>query len=159
MRYLRLAAVALFVIGAAQVQAQTFVGSYRVDQGPFWTTAPPVYSGVDAAALLFGGAPSDYSTSTVDNNPANIDHLAWVSQIFVAGGHKVLENVKQGGTNGKYDEAGDFSAYVQDNAQGPTFTNFVFRNAVVPELSSGFSLFGLLRASGAGLFIRRRRKA
>ena len=41
MRYLRLAAVALFVIGAAQVQAQTFVGSFRVDQGPFWTTAPP----------------------------------------------------------------------------------------------------------------------
>ncbi len=56
-----------------------FVGSWEVDQGPSWSTVPTAYSGLTAAALLFGGSPSDYVISTIDNDPANIDGLAWVS--------------------------------------------------------------------------------
>ncbi|MGH7022537.1 MAG: PEP-CTERM sorting domain-containing protein [Caulobacteraceae bacterium] len=56
-----------------------FVGSWEVDQGPSWTTIPEAYSGVDAAALLFGGTPSDYVISTADNLTADINDLAWVS--------------------------------------------------------------------------------
>ena len=41
----------------------TLIGSYRVSDGPSWGTNPPVYSGREAAVLLFGG--------TYGNNPAN----------------------------------------------------------------------------------------
>ncbi len=74
-----------------------FVGSWEVDQGPYWNTSPPpiAYSGVDAAALLFGGSPSDYVISTVDNNPANINRLAWVSVIYI-GTDTVADTFVQG---------------------------------------------------------------
>jgi len=35
---------------------------------------PPVYSGQEAAALLFGGAPSDYVISTL---PQSVDATTW----------------------------------------------------------------------------------
>ena len=57
----------------------SFVGSWQVDAGPSWTTLPTAYSGLTAAALLFGGSASDYFISTVNNNSANINHLTWVS--------------------------------------------------------------------------------
>jgi hypothetical protein len=157
MRCLKIAAVALFVLAVSQVQAQVYVGSFQVDDGPFWTTNPPTYSALEAAALLFGGVPTDYSVSTVDNNPANIDHMGWYSVIFVAGGHKFAENFKVGVN---YQDPGGTSAYVQDNAQGPQFTNFVFRNpAAVPELSAGHTVSGLLAGSGVCFWFRRRRLA
>ena len=56
-----------------------YVGQWQVDQGPSWNTVPIAYSGVLAAALLFGGTAADYVISTVDSNPANINGLAWVS--------------------------------------------------------------------------------
>ena len=56
-----------------------YVGSWQVDNGPSWTTSPTIYSGLTAAALLFGGSASDYFISTVDNNSSNINHLTWVS--------------------------------------------------------------------------------
>jgi hypothetical protein len=57
----------------------TFIGSWEVDDGPNWTTVPTAYSGLTAAALLFGGSAADYFISTVDTDPANINHLSWVS--------------------------------------------------------------------------------
>ncbi len=57
----------------------TFIGSWQVDSGPNWSTQPTAYSGLTAAALIFGGSASDYFISSVDSNSANIDHLAWVS--------------------------------------------------------------------------------
>ncbi len=56
-----------------------YIGSWTVDEGPSWTTDPPAYSGVEAAALLFGGSPGNYVTSTVDSNPGDINFLSWVS--------------------------------------------------------------------------------
>ncbi len=56
-----------------------FVGSWEVDEGPNWATAPTAYSGQGAAELLFGGNANDYTISTVDNIFADANHLAWVS--------------------------------------------------------------------------------
>jgi len=64
---------------AFNATTDAFVGSWEVDQGPSWTTVPEAYSGVEAAALLFGGAPSNYVISTADDLSADINDLAWVS--------------------------------------------------------------------------------
>ena len=49
-------------LGAGTVIADPmFVGQWQVDEGPFWTTNPPVYSGQEAAALLFGKASGDFT--------------------------------------------------------------------------------------------------
>lgn len=59
----------------------TYIGSFYVGDGPGWSTNPPVYSGVEAAALIFGGDPSDYAISTDPNttDPSTITHTAWAS--------------------------------------------------------------------------------
>ncbi len=61
------------------ISDSSFVGSWTVDQGPSWTTVPTAYSGLTAAALLFGGSPTDYFLSTIGNVAGSADHLAWVS--------------------------------------------------------------------------------
>lgn len=62
----------------------TYVGAWEVDSGPWWGNtddlgnfATPIYSGVEAAAAIFGGAASDYVTSTVGPDEADIDFQAW----------------------------------------------------------------------------------
>ena len=61
--------------------AATYVGSFMVSDGPLWNTNPDVLSGVEAAALIFGGSPSDYAISTNPNttDPSTITHTAWAS--------------------------------------------------------------------------------
>src|SRR3982750_50551 len=108
MRQMKVAAVALFVLAASQVQAQVFVGSFQVDQGPSWTTNPSAYSALDAAALLFGGSPTHYYSSTIDDNPSNINHMEWASTIFVGGGALHPENYKVGVN---YQDPGGTSAF------------------------------------------------
>src|SRR4051794_37159356 len=66
--------------------ALQFVGQWQVDQGPNWMTNPPVYSGQEAAALLFGGLPADYTISTLGLNPNVVDSQAWYSIWGVGGG-------------------------------------------------------------------------
>lgn len=51
-----------------------YVGSFNVGDGPAWPSNPPVYSGVEAAALIFGGDPADYDVSI---DPVTITHTAW----------------------------------------------------------------------------------
>src|SRR5688572_6549717 len=85
-------AIGLAVSGTVAIAAPVFVGSFEVDDGPFWTTNPPVFSGREAAALLFGGVPTDYAISTVDNNPANINNMAWYSGWGVPGGTQFGED-------------------------------------------------------------------
>jgi hypothetical protein len=82
MRIAFLAALAGVVVsaGAASATTYTYVGDWAVGQAsaPVWTSDPPVYSGQQAAALLFGGVASDYVISTVDSNPADINFMAHV---------------------------------------------------------------------------------
>jgi hypothetical protein len=130
-----LAALATFTVTPAN--AYVFVGSWEVDDGPSWTIVPPAYSGVEAAALLFGGSRSDYVTSTVDNLPADINFMAWIS---TWGGGSYCTGFPCGGmvsdtfvqsTGGLYANPGDTSAYVTDWAVGAQYTNYAF--STVPE--------------------------
>lgn len=90
---------------AFNASTSAFVGSWRVDHGPIWSSMPISYSGLDTAALLFGGAPTDYFISTVDAVAAHADRQAWASQYnaqcatFAACGIKVAEDFAAGATS------------------------------------------------------------
>lgn len=61
----------LAAFAASAASAQTYVGSFKVSDGPFWNQpTTPVYSALEAAALIFGGVPSDYAVSI---NPDTVD--------------------------------------------------------------------------------------
>lgn len=163
--YAVLTAATAVSLSASNASAQTFVGSWRVDQGPSWATVPTAYSARKAAALLFGGNFTDYIISTVDNTVANIDSQGWYSTwgsdpacnfVFPCG-TKLGQDFELS-TNGLYADEGDVSAYVEDWAGGPQFTNYAFsRMDPVPEPST-ISLLGvgLVAAFGAA---RRRNRA
>ena len=160
-----LAALAATPAGAAV----TFAGSWEVDSGPNWASAPPngplAYSGQEAAALLFGGSASQYVISTVDNNVADINNQAWYSVIGLGGGHMFADNYSDkylgqfyGPTSGYPfgDLTAPASAYVDDNAVGADFTNFAFRVSGVPEPATWTML--ILGFGGIGMMLRRRRQ-
>jgi hypothetical protein len=164
MKRASLAALAASSIATTADAALVFVGSWRVDQGPSWVDVPPAYTGQQAAAFLFGGVASSYSISTVDNNPSNIDNLAWVTVSFAtlfsdcAGfpcGRKVPQNAVTS-TGGLYSSPGDESAFASDWAVGSEFTNFTFRNAI-PEPTSWAMLIAGFGLTGGEM--RRRRSA
>lgn len=158
MKTFLMAAVALAASACATVaEAATFVGSWRVDQGPNWATVPAALSGQQAAALLFGGNASDYSISTVDANAANINNKAWVSVWFASSFPdcptgfpcgRIVDEDSVTSTGGLYANPGDTSAYVQDWAVGPEFVNYAFIDARIPEpgtwalLITGFGMVG-----------------
>jgi hypothetical protein len=127
----------LVLLSVTPAFADTYVGSWEVDQGPIWNSpSPTAYSGQEAAALLFGGSPSDYVISTNPNttDPTTITDTNWVSVIY-EGTAEVADNFVQS-TGGLYLTAGDTSAYVWDNAQGPAFTNYAWEVTPTPEPSS-----------------------
>jgi hypothetical protein len=146
---------------AGQASAATFVGSWTVDQGPYWGDVPTAYTGQEAAAFLFGGVASDYLISTIDNLEANIDNLAWVStwggacDFAFPCGTKVAENFEIS-TGGLYANPGDTSAYVWDWAQGSQYTNYAFHVAAVPE--PGTWAMMLVGFGAVGMAMRRRRR-
>jgi hypothetical protein len=173
----RWAAVAAVVVMAAvpsALPAQTYVGSWSTSAGPGWMDSPPngprAYTGQEAAALLFGGSPFDYWISTIDDQAAHIDHLAWYSIIGVTNSHALPENYFSkylgefyGPTVGYAfgDLTNPASAYVADNtlnADNPD-TNYAFLidqgQVVTPEPASVLLLAsGLAGVAGA---LRRRR--
>lgn len=63
---------------SAPSPAVVFVGSWYVGDGPVWSSNPAVLSARDAAALFWGGSPTDYAISTVSSNPAEINFMAFV---------------------------------------------------------------------------------
>lgn len=143
-----LVAVAGAVALASPAAALTYVGSWEVDDGPSWTIVPPAYSGQEAAALLFGGSPSDYVISTVDSNPADVNDSAWVSTWGGACGGAfpcgtvVAQNYVVS-TGGFYASPGDTSAYVDDWAVGSQYTNYAFAVAVPEPATWAMLIIGL----------------
>jgi hypothetical protein len=133
-------------------------GSTAFISAPAWGTNPPVYSGLDAAALLFGGSSSSYIISTV-NSASNPNGMAWYDGWGDHAGHEYAADYKLDlsglGYNG-CSVAGipcthsAYSAYITDGFSG---TNYVY---AVPEPET----YALMLA-GLGLMgvIARRRKS
>ncbi len=172
-----LALAALLALPAVEASSATytyvgswniFTGDYSNSQNPLiWNKNPPVYSGQEAAAFLFGGVFSDYVISTVSDQVADINFSAWVDgwgEYRVSG---PLTPAAQGyslattglGYNGcgiaQITCAGTaFSALVIDHGPYDGYTNYAFRISAVPLPAAGFLLIGAL--GGLGLFARRR---
>ncbi len=158
---LRLAFASLLLSALLPVSAfamPTFIGTYQVDDGLWWTHNPDVYSGVEAAAHIFGGLASDYRIST---NAQFITDTAWYSIIGIAGGHEFADDyrvdlLEDGYGGAHWTRHADISAYVGDNARGLSYTNYVFlSNAAAVAEPGTLALFGL---GIFGLGVVRRRK-
>jgi hypothetical protein len=148
-----LAATCGVVAMPAAAVTYTYVGSWAPDQGPVWFNNPLAYSGVGAAAMLFGGSASQYAISTVDANPAHIDFQANYEIIGV--GSSVFNDHFFRGVEGTthyedvftHDPSTDtVSTYVSDF--GNSNINYAFAINSVPEpatwtmLVAGFGLVG-----------------
>jgi hypothetical protein len=108
----------------------TYVGYYIGYDGPSWWNNPPCYTGQEAAALLFGGQPSDYAISTNPNttDPGTITFTARCCAWGVGLG-EYPQDYKYDAPPPGYTEPYGFSmavsAYVQD-WPGES-TNYVWR--------------------------------
>ncbi len=150
-----LAGAAVLVASLSASAVTVYLGSWQVDEGPEWESQPLSYTGQQAAVLLFSSVtgdtnPTHYDISTVDSTLANINYSAWYSVIGYPGGtvfaqDYVAPSSSQGlgyyysGSYGSWSGNGDdaASAYVRDNADGPTYTNYAFyKGAVIPEPST-----------------------
>ncbi len=173
--------IAAFLTAIAQQSAVhaslVYVGSWQVDEGPTWFSVPPngplAYTGQEAAAFLFGGSPANYVISTINNNPINVNHMAWYSVIGYIGnqgngGSLLAENFNLKYLGQFYGPTSGYptgtpiaatSAFVRDNAQGGTFRNFAFINvpdaSPVPEPAS----MTLVCMGAFGLVLRARRRS
>jgi PEP-CTERM motif len=173
MKKFLLSAVALCAVavsGTANAATYTYVGQWFVSDGPNWTTNPVVYSGQDAAALLFGGVASDYAISTKGNNAALIDFKAfldgWADTQYATTPASESFKLDTGGTG--YNSAPGFgssySAYVQDHySRGTGPINYAFRidgvNGAVPEPATWAMMLVGFGAAGSAMRYRRRKTA
>ena len=125
----------------------TYAGSWSVNQGPAWSPNPPVYSGQQAAALLFGGGAASYAISTTGVNPAAINFKTWLDGWGDSGtyggttpGNQSFSLDKGGaGYNSLPGTGSAYSAYISDH--GVAGVNYAFRaisqGAVVAPAGAG----------------------
>ena len=148
-RIFPLLAVAFLAFLLAPFQAASganrykYVGSWELGIGPAYGTNPPVYTGQQTAALLFGGLPSQYAISTISNNAAQINFMTWLDGWGVHNGTLAADNYSKVTGTGYNNPGGTgtaFSAYVQDAFDGtdPAFTNYAF--LILPSLFSPYAL-------------------
>lgn len=140
----------------AQAVSYVYVGSWFVDEGPTWGDNPPVYSGQEAAALLFGGSASDYAISTNGSDVSQINFSAfydgWADPDTCGYNGPCSQSmhvdVDGDGYAYPFGEGNAYSAYVSDH--GVHLQNFAFRvvGGAVPEPSAwalmilGFGVVG-----------------
>ncbi len=170
--------VGVLMASTAQVLAVTvtysFVGSWQPydRSAPLWNDGggygPFAYTAQEAAALLFGGSPSDYLISTAGADPALINHRAWYDVVGFGGTELVEDyfNKYLGQFYGpvvEYDYlgSGDFpssaaSAFVRNNYVFGV--NYAFRATTVSVVPMPEALPLLLTAIGGMAGMRRLRK-
>ncbi|NEX91895.1 autotransporter-associated beta strand repeat-containing protein [Caulobacter sp. 17J65-9] len=130
-----------------------YAGSWRVSDGPSWGDNPAVYSGQEAAALLFGGEAGDYSISTVSNDPNQINYSAWMDgwgdgQYLETPAPQDLHVDVDGDGYANPGGAGTaYSAYVSDH--GARQVNYAFREESGSLVKTGA---GVLTLNGANTF-------
>ncbi|GAA5218282.1 PEP-CTERM sorting domain-containing protein [Corallincola platygyrae] len=159
MNKIKLFAVTALLMFSGMVQAAPiFVGTFQTDDGPWWTTNPPVYSAVEAAAMIFGGDASDYRISISDSmDPLSITDTGWYTIIGIAGGHEYADDYKLDLGGVGYGAPGwqngdDISAYTGDNAYGDQYTMYVWRDSVMVPAPKTLAIMSLLMI---GLAVRR----
>ncbi len=144
-----------------------YVGQFDLTDGPTWEHAVS-YNGLAAAAIAIYGDVnvaytlataaylkiSDVDTISVGDDVVN--HLAWYDSYYGPDINDIERKAEgmtadNGGTAGKYDAIGDFSAYVQDRAIPNSYTNYVFKAVEVP----GPSTLGVFALALLGLGVRK----
>ena len=135
-----------------------YIGSFEVDQGPNWMTTPDSYSARQAAVLVFGGVVDEYYISIdPSRNPDTITYTGWYSVWGVPDGTEFGQDYLIS-TDGKYQAYGDASAWVNDNATGAAYTNYVWKEVEASGVPEPGSLAMLLSGMGL-LWIGSRRRA
>ena len=118
-----------------------YVGSYEVNDGPYWGSNPAVYSGVQAAALIFGGNANEYAISTNSSqNAGTVTNTAWYdgwgehSGMVFADTYRLDVN----GDGYAYPGGGNTarSAYVSDGLSD-AYVNYVWREGIADETVTG----------------------
>jgi len=158
-----------FAAHPAHALTYTYAGSWQVgDPGaPSWPDnypfGPIAYTGQEVAALLFGGAPSEYSISTVSNDPGDINHSAWYS-VWGGPGTIFAEDYSNKYLGQYYGPPsggdGTASAYVADWC-GPAFPgncgiNYAFRAPAQQPVPGPLPIMGVGAAFGISRQLRRR---